>query len=329
MSETIEIDEAGLDLDEVRRAHADMAVLRYLEERVRELRVSEEVVGSVHLALGQEAIAVGACAALHPLDTLSVTYRGHGWAVAKGVPPEKIFAELLGRVTGTNGGRGGSAYLSSKEHMFLGENSIVGAGAPIALGPALAARYDGSNRVSATVFGDGAINQGSVSEAFNFAAALRLPVIFICENNGLSELTRIDEMVADDQLYRRASGFGFPGVRIDGNDPFAVKATMADAVARARGGGGPTLIEAMTERTAGHYIGDGELYRRPGEVDAALQREPLVRSRQRLVRRGLAASEVDAIEASAQHLIDRATDAARAAALAPISTVKDHLYVSR
>lgn len=329
MSELHEIDEAGLDLDELRRTHGQMAVLRYLEERVRELRVSEEFLGSVHLALGQEAIAVGACAALRPSDALTVTYRGHGWAVAKGVSPESLFAELLGRATGTNGGRGGSAYLSSKKHMFLGENSIVGAGAPIALGPALAARYDGSERVSITVFGDGAMNQGSVSEAFNFAAAFALPVVFICENNGLSELTRIDEMVADDRLYRRAEPYGFPGIRIDGNDPFIVRAAVTEAVDRARSGGGPTLIEAMTERIAGHYIGDGELYRRPGEVEAALEREPLVRSRERLLRRGIDAAEIDAIEVSAHDVIDRATDAARAAELAPVSTVKDHLYVAR
>ncbi len=329
MSETIEIDEAGLDLDEVKRAHGQMAVLRYLEERVRELRVSEEFLGSVHLALGQEAIAVGACAALRPTDALTVTYRGHGWAVAKGVTPESLFAELLGRATGTNGGRGGSAYLSSKQHMFLGENSIVGAGAPIALGPALATRYDGSDRVSVTVFGDGAMNQGSVSEAFNFAAAFQLPVVFILENNGLSELTRIDEMVADDRLYRRAEAFGFPGIRVDGNDPFVVRAAVQQAVDRARAGGGPTLIEAMTERIAGHYIGDAELYRRPGEVEAALEKEPLVRSRERLLRRGLAAGDVDALEASAHEVIDRATEAARAADLAPVSTVKDHLYVGR
>lgn len=321
------LDEQQLDLGQVRRMHAEMAVLRYLEECVRQLRLAEEVVGSVHLALGQEAIPVGACAALQPHDTLNVTYRGHGWAVAKGVPPERILAELLGRETGTNGGRGGSAYLSSREHLFLGENSIVGAGAPIALGPALAARYDGSQRVSIAVFGDGALNQGSVSEAFNFAAAFRLPVVFICENNGLSELTRIEDMVAEPELWKRAAGFGFPGVRVDGNDPVAVSITVSHAVARARSGEGPTLIEAVTERIAGHYIGDNELYRREGELELALAREPIVVSRARLIRMGLTSAEIDDIEARSRDVIDRAVDAARAAELSSTSTVKDHLYV--
>ncbi|WP_239000947.1 thiamine pyrophosphate-dependent dehydrogenase E1 component subunit alpha [Jiangella asiatica] len=315
------------DADDLRELHRMMAVLRFLEERVKELRLAEEVRGSVHLALGQEAVAVGACAALAPIDTLTATYRGHGWAAAKGVPVVAILAELLGKEIGTNGGRGGSAYLSSADHLFLGENSIVGAGAPIALGPALASRYDGSGRVSLTVFGDGAINQGSVSEAFNFAAAFALPVVFVCENNGLSELTRIDEMVADDQLWRRAGGFGLPGVRIDGNDPVAVRTAVREAVERARAGGGPSLVEAMTERIAGHYIGDHELYRRPGEVEAALTREPLVRSRQRLRELGVSDADVDDVERGARDEVDAATATARDAELSQSSTVREHMYV--
>lgn len=313
------------DVDDLIDLHRRMTVLRALEERVRELRLAEEVVGSVHLALGQEAIAVGACAALEERDVLAATYRGHGWAVARGVTPRALFAELLGRETGTNGGRGGSAYLSSAAHGFLGENSIVGAGAAIALGPALASRYDGSGRVALTVFGDGAINQGAVSEAFNFAAAMKLPVVFICENNGLSELTRIDEMVAEPELWRRGIGFGIPGVRIDGNDPVAVRRAVADAVQRARSGDGPMLIEAMTERIAGHYIGDLELYRRPDEIDQALTREPLVRSRARLAGLGVDPAQIDAIEAQVRAEIDAATEAARND---PLTTEdpKTHVY---
>jgi TPP-dependent pyruvate/acetoin dehydrogenase alpha subunit len=313
-------------VDHLLELHSRMATLRFLEERVAELRGSGEVVGSVHLAIGQEAVAVGACSALGPADAVVATYRGHGWAVAKGVPPVAVLAELLGRAGGTNAGRAGSAFLSSMAHGFVGENSIVGAGAPIALGAALAGRHDGSGRVALTVFGDGAINQGSVSEAFNFAAAFRLPVVFVCENNGLSELTRIDQMVAEPQLHRRSIGFGFPGVRVDGNDPLAVREVVAQAVARARAGDGPTLVEAMTERLVGHYIGDLELYRRAGEVDDARTREPLVRSRARLLESGASQDQVDRAELLARTAIDEATEQARAQGLADATTVGEHLY---
>lgn len=301
--------------------------MRAFEEKVRELRLAGGVVGSVHLGIGQEAIPVGAAGLIGPEDAVFATYRGHAWALACGVPPQALFGELLGRSTGINGGRGGSAYLTAPAYRFFGENSIVGAGAPIAVGAALAGRYDGTDRVALTVFGDGAMNQGAVHEAMNFAAAMNLPVVFVCENNFWSELTPIDEMVRDDNLYRRAAAYGMPGERIDGNDPAVVRERLGDAFKLARDGGGPTLLECMTARLVGHYIGDAEQYRRPGELDEARRREPVVRLREQLLQAGVEDAAIESAERAAREEMDEAAAEALCAPLADPATAKDYLYV--
>lgn len=300
--------------------------IRLLEEKIRELRASNDIVGSVHLSIGQEAGPVGACSVLGPDDALFATYRGHNWAVARGVPVEGILAELLGRATGVNAGRGGSAYFSDFAHGFHGENSIVGAGAPLAVGAALAGKHDGTNRIALTVFGDGAMNQGAVHEAMNFAAAFDLPVLFICENNGWSELTPIDEMVRNSVLAERARAYGMLGERIDGNDPAVVRERVADAIEAAREGGGPALLELMTQRLVGHYIGDPEQYRRPGELEAAAEVEPIAAAKRRLAAGGTSAAEIERAEKGARDEIEAAATAALNAPLADVSTVKEHLY---
>lgn len=304
----------------------ELCRIRIFEEQVRELALEREVIGSVHLCIGQEAIPVGVCAALEPRDALFATYRGHGWALARGVPPEELFAELLGRATGTNGGRGGSAYLSSARHGFYGENSIVAGSAPIAVGAALAAKFDGSGRVSVVCFGDGALNQGAMHEAMNFASAFALPIVFVCENNLYSELTPIAAMVADPELWHRAAAYAMPGARVDGNDVDAVRAAARDAVQRARSGGGPSLIEAMTERLVGHYIGDVEQYRPAGEVDRAREREPIGRLTSQLVASGVAPQHCEAASQRAAATIERARAAALHAPAADVSLVREHLY---
>jgi pyruvate dehydrogenase E1 component alpha subunit len=304
-----------------------MWTIRLFEERVLELHAAGEVVGSVHLANGQEAVAVGTCDALDlSRDVVFVTYRGHGWALACGVEPAALFAELMGRQDGVNGGRGGSAYLSSPRHGFYGENSIVGGHAPIADGAALAARYDGSGRVALAVFGDGAMNQGSVHESLNMTSAFDLPVVFVVENNHYSELTPIDAMVRDPDLYRRGAAYGIEGVRVDGNDPEAVHDAVADAVAAARAGRGPALIEAMTERLVGHYIGDAQVYRRRGEVDDARTREPIVAFGQTLATRGVSAAELVGARDRAASDIDTALEVARRSPFADPAGAREHLY---
>ncbi len=304
----------------------DLWRIRLLEERVRDLRVAGDIVGSVHLSIGQEAGPVGVCSVLEPQDALMATYRGHGWALARGVPAAPMLAELLGRAGGLHGGRGGSAYFTAPRYGFHGENSIVGAGLPIAVGAALAARYDGSGRVAVTVFGDGALNQGASHEALNMAAAMRLPVLFVCENNRYSELTRIEDMVAEPQLWKRARGYGMLGRRLDGNDVTAVREAAAEAAERARAGRGPMLLELMTERLVGHYIGDAEVYRRPGELDEALTREPIRRLADALLAGGTPQHELDAAHESARREIDEATQQALASPPADPRTAEEHVY---
>lgn len=303
-----------------------MLRIRRFEETVRDLRTAGHIIGSVHLAIGQEAVPVGACSVLElDRDAVFATYRGHGWAIACGAPLPGLFAELMGRSTGVNGGRGGSAYLSAPEYGFYGENSIVGAGAPIAVGAALAGRYDRTNRVALCVFGDGAMNQGSVTEAMNFAAALKLPVIFVCENNRYSELTPIADMVAQPELYRRAESLGIAATRIDGNDPDAVEDAVGDAYGRAISGRGPSFIEAMTARLVGHYIGDAEQYRPPGELDEDLQKEPIAVMRGVLLAK-LGDATVTAVERAVDDEVRTAAASAQADPPPDPSTSLEHLY---
>jgi pyruvate dehydrogenase E1 component alpha subunit len=304
----------------------DVWLIRAFEEKVRELRIAGDVVGSVHLCIGQEATPVAIKRLLGPDDALFVTYRGHGYGLMRGIEPTAMFAELLGRATGINSGRGGSAYFIAPQHRFFGENSIVGAGAPIACGAALAGRFDGTDRVAITVFGDGAMNQGSVHEAMNFAAAMKLPVVFLCENNSYSEMTPIADMVGDPNLFRRAASYGMPGERIDGNDPTTLRERISGAITQAREGGGPTLLELMTARLVGHYIGDAEQYRIPGELDRAHETEPVSVLTRRLIDAGCSREALDRVESVAREEISAAVATALAAPLADPATAKDHVY---
>lgn len=303
-----------------------MLRIRLFEEKVTELRKKQVIVGSVHLCIGQEAIYVGARAALDAEDRVFATYRGHGWALACGVPLDAAFGELLGRETGLCKGRGGSAQFSAADWGFYGENSIVGAGAAVALGAALSAKMEGKGRVVLTAFGEGAMNQGGVHEAMNFAAYQDLPLIFVCENNTYSELTPTARMVRQGQMYARAAAYGMPGVRVDGNDPDAVRRTTASFVEAARRGQGPAFVEAMTQRLVGHYYGDMQSYRPKGEVTQALAVEPIVRAREALQELGASPGELNDIEATLREENEQAAARALAAPLADVNTVEEHLY---
>ncbi len=304
-----------------------MVRIRAFEEKVQELRAREEIVGSVHLCNGQEAIYVGACAALDlTRDAVFPTYRGHGWAIACGVPLVQIFGELMGREIGVNGGRGGSAYFTAPDYGMYGENSIVGAGAPIAAGAALAATFDGSGRVAVAAFGDGAMNQGSVHEAMNFAAVRSLPVVFVVENNTYSELTPIASMVRIERLFKRAAAYGMPGARVDGNDPEAVASAMGQAVERARKGAGPVLLEMLTQRIVGHYIGDVQQYRPAGEVEAAQDVEPIGRAARTLTGLGAGPDVLREVEARVAADVASAVAEATASPLADPTNVTEFLH---
>lgn len=305
--------------------YRQMRRIRAFEDRLMDLKAGGEVPGSMHLTTGQEAIAVGVASVLRPDDYVTATYRGHGWAIARGSELSGLFAEIMARSGGVNGGRTGSPYFNDASVNFLGENSIVGAGVPIAAGAALSAQRHGQGQVSVVAIGDGATNQGAVHEALNLAAALSLPMVLVVENNVYSEMVRIKDMTRIDQLAIRAAGYGMPGVTIDGNDPAAVAAAAGEAVERARSGGGPTLIEAMTQRLVGHHSGDAQHYRPRGEVAEAALDEPLYRIRSAADSELLA--RLDAIDAEVAEEIERAVHAARATDLPDPNTAKEHVYV--
>lgn len=311
----------------VQSAYRRMLLIRKLEERTLELSAEGLIAGSIHPSLGQEAIPVGAVAGLQEQDRVLATYRGHGWALACGSDPAAVLGEIAQRAGGTNGGRGGSAMLSDPATGFLGENSIVGAGVPIADGVALAAQHQGTNRVVVTSIGDGAMNQGSVTEGLVFAASKNLPVIVIVENNGWAEMTKGDAINRGDSLIERGQALGIESHIVDGLDPFAVQRAVQDAADKCRRGEGPILLEAKTIRLKGHYNRDIEHYRPAADRDDAAAREPIRRLRESALDLGLAdEAELDAIEREVQEQVDAATQAVLAMPLPDVATVHDHLY---
>ncbi len=254
-----------------------MLLVRRFEERVGDLYAAGTIPGFVHLSIGQEAVSVGVCSTLRPDDFLTTTHRGHGHVLAKGADPARMLAELLGRSGGYCSGRGGSMHVMAADIGVLGANGIVGAGMPIATGAALTARHRGKGQVAVAFFGDGAVGSGSFHEALNLAAVLQLPMVFACENNGYAEMTPYEVHSRVATVADRAAAYGVPALRVDGNDVLAVRAAAADAVTRARDGGGPTLLEATTYRWRGHYEGDRQTYRTKEEVAEWQSRDPIAR----------------------------------------------------
>lgn len=288
-----------------------MVRIRRVEERLEELFRAGDVYGSLHLCIGQEATAAGACAALRPDDYITCTYRGHGAALAKGVPVPAVMAELFGRETGCCHGRGGSMLLTDLSRGLLFATGIVAAGIPIAVGAALGAQLSGSDRVALTFFGDGATNQGVFHEALNMAGLWKLPCILFCENNLYAEMTPIREEASVERLADRGCAYGIPGVVIDGNDVETVFDATVAAATRARAGEGPTLIEAITYRLTGHMFGDTQPYRSQDEVEAWRAKEPLVVTRGRLRERGVADEVMAGVDVEVETEIQAAIAFAR------------------
>ncbi len=236
------------------------------------------VPGPLHLSIGQEAVAVGACSQLRPTDVITSTHRGHHHCIAKGAQLPRVMAELLGRSAGYSHGRGGSMHLVDAEIGILGTNGIVGGGIPIATGAAFGMQMRGEGDVALCFFGEGASSTGGFAESLNVASLWNLPVIFLCENNQYVEMTPQSVHIAG-EIYKRADGYAMPGVRVDGNDVEAVASAVATALERARSGQGPTLIEAVTYRWYGHFAGDKAAYRDPAEVEEWRAKDPLARTR--------------------------------------------------
>lgn len=308
-------------------AYARMAAIRAFEESCLRLSTQKDatIAGSVHLCAGQEAVPVGAMAALRDDDQVVATYRGHGWALECGITPEQLFAEVSHKSGGVNGGRAGSAMVMAPER-FLGENSIVAAGAPIGCGAALAAQAKGNGRIVVVSFGDGATSQGALHEAMVFAVSRKLPVLFVCENNGWSEMTPIKSIGVVDRLARRANAYGMQGVTIDGTDPKIVRDTVAVAAEAMRRGGGPALIECLVPRLWGHYNRDIEHYRPAADRQAATARDPLITLAERLVAEGIATrNSIDSIHAAATETMAGVERAVAAMSAPDANTATDHV----
>jgi TPP-dependent pyruvate/acetoin dehydrogenase alpha subunit len=277
-----------------------MHEIRFFEEEVQRLFTDGLVRGSTHLCQGQEAVAVGSCRALSRGDTMACTYRGHGAVLAMGAPMDRTFAEIMGKAGGLCGGKGGSMHLTDVSVGAIGSFAIIGAHLPIVDGVALAAKYRGSDEVSLCFFGDGTANIGAFHEALNLASVWKLPAIFVCENNLYGEYSPIAATTAVTDLARRADAYGMPGLRIDGNDVTVVHATVREAVARARAGDGPTFIEALTYRHKGHSRSDPATYRPPGELEAWLERDPIVLHERSLSGAGVDPARLDSVRAAAE-----------------------------
>jgi 2-oxoisovalerate dehydrogenase E1 component len=310
---------------------SQIAFIRGFETKAWSLTQSNppRVAGSMHFCAGQEAVPLGAIAALGADDPVIATYRGHGWALACGLDPEAVMGEICQKANGLNGGRAGSAYMMAPHTRFIGENSIVGAGTTIGCGIAMASDIQGAGRVVVLSIGDGALNQGSVSEALAFAAAKALPILFVVENNNWSELTPTASMFRIDRLAKRATGYGIAGVTIDGSDVFAVRDTVRIAAQEARSGKGPVLIECKVPRLWGHYHRDVEHYRTRDDKRSAGLNDPLRRLGDRLVAAAIMSrDEVDAAIAEQSARADAMAEAVMRSPDPDPATARDHVVAA-
>ncbi len=256
-----------LSRDELLRAYRTMRTIREFEERLHVEFSRGDIPGFVHLYAGEEATATGIMMNLRPSDRIASTHRGHGHCIAKGVDVNAMMAEIYGKQSGACRGKGGSMHIADLSQGMMGANGILGAGAPLVCGAALAAKFRGDGDVAVNFVGDGASNQGTFLESLNLAAVWNLPAIFVVENNGYAESTSVDWAVACDSYVDRAAGFGMPGMTVDGTDFFAVYEAADEIIRRARDGGGPALLECKMVRFFGHFEGDAQTYRAPGEID--------------------------------------------------------------
>jgi TPP-dependent pyruvate/acetoin dehydrogenase alpha subunit len=307
-----------------------MVTIRRFEETIRDLFFQGQIPGFVHVSIGEEAVPTGVCAALSDKDYITTTHRGHGHMLAKGGKPKQMMAELFGKRTGYCKGKGGSMHIVSYDLGILGANGIVGGGIPIATGAALASNFRGNDAVAVSFFGDGASNEGTFHESMNLAGLWKLPVIFVCQNNCYAEFTPTSESTAVKDIAVRAQGYNMPGVIVDGNDVLAVYDVIKTAVARAKRGEGPTLVEAKTYRWEGHVVGEqafvGE-YRPAEEIEAAKQGCPIVRFSQQAVATGfIDEAELSRVAGEVQREIDDAVAFAQSSPLPEPTEALDDLF---
>lgn len=308
------------------RMYGELWRIRLFEGQVQRLAAAGEVPGFPHLSTGQEAIAVGVCAHLTREDALFTGHRGHGHTLAKGSELRATFAEILGRASGLCRGRGGSMHLVDARCGMLGATGVVGGNLPLAAGAAWAAQARGRSDISVVFFGDGATGAGVFHETLNLAALWKLPLLLVCENNGYAEFTSRAEHSNVANVSAFAAPYRIPTATIDGNDLLAVHAAAEAAIAHVRGGAGPYLLECMTYRMSGHYVGDAQQYRSSEELAAIREKCPIERLRQYLLATGAAAEELDRIAEQARLEVQRAVDEARAAPRPDPATVLEYVY---
>ena len=326
---TAAIDTANDDIGEENRItlFRHQIEVRLVEERAHDLFLQNLVKGTVHLANGQEAVAAGFGTAMRDGDYTFCTYRGHAHTLVRGASMTGVLGELMGRQCGLLAGKGGSMHLTSVAHGAMGSYAIVGAHLCIAIGAAWSAQYRKSDQVTVCFFGDGTTNIGAFHEALNMACVWKLPIVFVCENNLYMEYTPIGDVTAvEHPAADRASAYGLERIVIDGNDADEVFRTATTAIDTARGGGGPSLIEAMTYRHGGHSRADPATYRPKGELEEWLKRDPIDIYRKRLADFGIAQSVIEAIEETARTAVDAATEEAKASPPPPLELAMTELY---
>jgi acetoin:2,6-dichlorophenolindophenol oxidoreductase subunit alpha len=317
----------SLDAEQLLGWQRRMLEIRLFEEKVQELFQQGLVEGTTHLCQGQEAVSVGAINALRPDDFLTITYRGHGHALARGMTMESAFAELMGRSAGCCGGVGGSMHLTDFSRGLIGSFAIIGAGLSVAVGASLSAQLRGTKQAAVSFFGDGATNIGTFHEALNMAATWRTPTVFVIENNLYGEYTPLQETTAIEDLARRADAHGMPGVIVDGQDILAVHAAVSEALERARSGDGPTLLEMKTYRFRGHSRTDPAKYRPAGELDRWLERDPIILFGRHLEEAGHASSDdLAELRVEAQRDVDAAADQAAESPFPTFEEIEGYVY---
>lgn len=319
-----------LEKDELIKAYRTMRTIRDFEERLHVEFAKGDIPGFVHLYAGEEACATGVMMHLTDMDRIASTHRGHGHCIAKGVDVAGMMAEIYGKETGSCRGKGGSMHIADLSKGMMGANGILGAGAPLICGAALAAKFRGDGGVGITFFGDGAANQGTVLESMNLAAIWNLPVIFVVENNGYAEATSVTYATGVESYVDRAAGFGLPGVSVDGTDFLAVHKAAGELIARARAGGGPALLECRMIRFFGHFEGDSQTYKAKGENDFnRANRDCLKIFADRVTAAGIVSdAEIALLDREVAQLIDDAVASAKAAPLPVARDLLSDVYVS-
>jgi len=304
-----------------------MWLIRAFEEKVSALYAERQIVGLLHLGIGQEAVAVGALSLLRDDDYVYGGHRSHGHAIAKGADMNKLMAEIAGRATGYCGGKGGSMHIVAKECGFITATGVVGGTIPLALGAAFAAKERKKGQLTVVFFGDGAGQSGPFHESLNIASLWQLPVIFVCENNGYAEFTPLSAHTKIERLAQHAKTYGIPASTVDGNDLFAVRDAMTKAVEKCRAGKGPVFVECLTHRMRGHYEGDPAKYRELSQLAEWKKKDPIARVARALKsKKALTDAQLKAIESEARALADKAAEFSLASPWPAEAAVVDQVY---